>query len=118
MLNFTFKSVSSEFNSLINNKTLMTVRVQIDLHIKHELAALIDIVLEQTGLNMEEVINRAIFHYYPEIFLASDIEQVITWIFFDNREQYILSKITECYEISAENLFFSLFELTNEEKTI
>ncbi len=81
----------------------MTNRIQVEISIRHELAALISTVIEHTGLSLEEIINRALFCYHPKIFLKSDIDQIITWIFFDKREQYILNKIIEWYEISEEN---------------
>jgi hypothetical protein len=96
----------------------MTNKIQINLAIRYEIAALIQTVIEQTGLTIEEILNRALFCYYPELFLKSNIKQVKTWIFFDKREQLILNKILKWYGISEENLFYQLFGLTDEEKTI
>ncbi|MHA2169852.1 MAG: hypothetical protein ACXAB7_08170 [Candidatus Kariarchaeaceae archaeon] len=99
-------------------ETMMVKGVKVELSVKYELAGLIHNVMEHTGLTVEEIIHRALFHYYPEIFLQSDIEEVVTWLFLDNSEQFVLSKIKEWYKISEESVFNQIFGLQKEEKTI
>lgn len=84
-------------------------RIMIDLSVGYELAALCNSVIEQTGLYQEKIINRALFFYFLEIFMKIDIKQIITWIFLDKRDQFILSKIIEWFGISEENLIYQLF---------
>ena len=94
----------------------MTEKIQLELFIRQELAALIDALIQQTGFEMEDLINRGIFTYYPEIFIKSSIKEINIWFFFDKREQFLLNEILDKYQLSEENLFYSLFGL-GEQKT-